>query len=158
MLRNLLLASSALACLAHGAQATVTSICSTSPNSVGPGALLQWQGAPNVQFGALVVEGLPPSTFGTFLYSYAQMAPTPFGDGVLCVGGPTWNLARRTSNAQGVITLRMWTGAENEDLHWLTYPGNQGFTWSFQFAYRDLGPGGHTFNTSDGVALEFGVF
>lgn len=158
MVRSLLLASSALALLAGGAGATVTPFCSTSPNSVGPGALLQWQGPHNAHFGALVVQGLPPNSFGTFLYSNAQIAPTPFGDGVLCVGSPTWYLARRTSNAQGVITLRIWTGAENEDLHWLTYPGNQGVTWSFQLAYRDLGPGGQTFNTSDGVAVEFGVF
>lgn len=157
MIRGLLTASFALASLATSSRASITSFCTTSPNSVGPGAHLQWLGQPNVQFGAMLVQGLPPHAFGTFLYSDSQIAPTPFGDGSLCVGVPRWNLARRTSDAQGNITLRIWNGAENEDLQWLTYPGTQGFTWSFQFLYRDLGPGGHAFNTSDGVAIEFGV-
>lgn len=148
----------ALACLAVGAHASVTNYCIGAPNSYGPGAAIQWIGPQNPQSGGLLVQGSPPGSFGVFLYSLSP-ASTPFGDGVLCVGAPPWNLARRTTDSNGSVLLRVWQGSEQEDLQWLTHPQNWGATWHFQYMYRDIGgPGGTGFNLSNAVAVQFSAF
>lgn len=147
-----------LALLAVPARATVTNYCTGAPNSVGPGADISWVGPHNPQFGGLSVQGCPSNSFGVFIYNLGP-ANTPFGDGVMCVGAPAWGLARRYTDAQGSLLLRVWPGSEDEDLQWLTHPQNWGMTWHFQYMYRDsAGPGGTGFNLTDGVAVTFSAF
>lgn len=147
-----------LALFAASAQASVTNYCTSAPNSVGAGADISWFGPHNPQFGGLFVRDCPPNAFGVFIYS-DNPTQTPFGDGFLCVGSPRFYLARRTTSAQGAIRFRMWEGSESEDLQWLTHPQTIGFTWDFQYMYRDpAGPGGTGFNLTDAVAVQFSAF
>lgn len=144
-----------LALLAGGADASVTSYCTSTPNSAGSGAHIAWAGPVTAQAGALVVSGAPSQVEGFYLYSLAP-AQTPFGDGFLCVGSQAWYLARKRTDAQGTTALRIAHQAETEDLRWLNYPVNEGVTWHFQYFYRDAnGPGGTGFNSTDAVAVVF---
>lgn len=136
--------------------ADVQPYCSSAPNSVGPGAILDWAGPANPQFGALAVAGAPAEAPGYFVYGLAAQQ-VPFGDGYSCVAGSNWILARRATNAQGTLGLRLWSGAESEDLQWLTHPQNWGATWYFQYVYRDpQGPLGTGLNATQGLAVQFG--
>ncbi len=147
-----------LALLAVPAHASVTNYCTGAPNSVGAGADISWVGPHNPQFGGLSVQDAPSNVFGVFIYSDSA-AQTPFGDGFLCVGTPTFYLARKNTDAAGSLLMRMWWGSEQEDLQWLTHPQTIGFTWRFQYMYRDFGgPGGTGFNLTDGVAVQFSAF
>jgi hypothetical protein len=137
------------------ARADVTSVCATAPNSVGPGAVLSWIGPGNPQFGSLAVAGCPPHSVGRFVYGLAQHQ-VPFGDGWSCVAGANWVLARRTTDAQGALTMSIWRGGDSEDLAWLTYVSNWGATWTFQYLYRDpLGPGGTGHNGTQALSVVF---
>jgi hypothetical protein len=77
----------------------------------------------------------------------------PFGDGYRCVGGGTHRLRPVVrADASGRAELAVD----------LTLPPNPGATilpgseWSFQFWYRDpTGPGGTTFNLSNGLRAAF---
>ncbi len=144
-----------LALLAIPARASVNEYCfPQGPNSYGPGASIQWVGPENPQSGGLLVQGAVPHKFGAFIYS---LSPTdiPFGDGHLCVGAPSLILARRFANHHGSVWFRVWQGAEDEDLQWLTHPQNWGATWHFQYMYRDPAFHGTGFNLSNGVAVQF---
>jgi len=136
-------------------RADVQTYCSTAPNSVGPGAILDWFGPSNPQFGSLLVAGAPADVPAMFVYGLASQQ-VPFGDGYSCIAGANWILARRTTDAQGALSLRIWGEGEGEDLQWLTHPQNWGATWYFQALYRDpLGPLGSGLNATQGLAVEF---
>ena len=61
--------------------------CSTSPNSVGAGALIAWSGTPSVEADDfhLMMTGAPANQFMVFYYGASQIS-LPFGNGLRCVG------------------------------------------------------------------------
>jgi hypothetical protein len=99
----------------------------------------------------LVVDDAPKRTLGRFLYAPVAGTPTPFGDGVLCLGGTTYLLPIVTTSAAG-------GAASFPDLTSPPQPGGlvtPGSTWSFQFLYRNAAGGASGFNLSDGVSITF---
>jgi hypothetical protein len=143
----------ALATLPVLGTGTAQNYCLTSPNSVGPGAIIHWTGPVTLRDGALVVDGLPPHASVLFAYGLAQQQ-TPFGNGYSCIGGSNWILARKLAKADGTVVLDIAREGEAEDLDWIQYLGLDR-TWNFQCWYRDLGSGGLQTNLSDALHVQF---
>ena len=61
--------------------------CSTSPNSVGTGAVMSWAGTPSIaaEDFHLRMTGAPANQFMVFYYGASQLS-LPFGNGLRCVG------------------------------------------------------------------------
>jgi hypothetical protein len=134
-----------------------TSYCTTTPNSVGPGAIISSRNMPSAteQLFTLEVDGGPPNAFGIFYYGSDQIA-TPYGDGVRCVGGGNLGVFRLpvlNFDPFGMVGLMVdWnvSPAGEGPGEWLI-----GDTWNVQFWYRDPLGGPAGFNFSD--ALSFTV-
>jgi hypothetical protein len=120
------------------------SYCKTSPNSVGGGARISANGSLSVFANDLdlIVTGLPANKKGLFFYG-ATTAETPFGNGIMCVGGTKRRLPLGTADAFGTMTRAL-------DL--AKTPITSGSTWYFQCWYRDLSGGGNGTNLSDGLS------
>ena len=132
----------------------VNSYCTTSPNSVGPGATIASMGSTSIAANdfVLTANGAVPGQFGLFFYGPTQ-AMQASGDGILCVGG---GIQRLLPPAQGDLQgghLRPL------DLSALSSPSGTitaGSTWNFQLWYRDpAGPGGTGYNFTDGLQALF---
>ncbi|MED6334021.1 MAG: matrixin family metalloprotease [Planctomycetota bacterium] len=132
-----------------------TSYCTTTPNSVGPGAIMSSRNMPSSteQLFTLEVDGGPPNQFGIFYYGTDQIA-TPYGEGVRCVGGGNLGVFRLpvlNFDPFGMVGLMVdWNvipvgGGPGE---WFT-----GDTWYVQFWYRDPTGGPSGFNFSDALSL-----
>jgi hypothetical protein len=123
--------------------------CSTSPNSVGGGAVMQYQGTSNISNNdlELIAVGVPPNAAGIFFYG-ANAIQQPFGNGFRCVGGTVFRLPLVNADFLG-------------DAHYLLNynavpaPISAGDLWRFQFWYRNPAGGGAGFNLSDGLAVSF---
>jgi hypothetical protein len=128
------------------------SFCTTSPNSVGPGALLAAQGTTRISNDdfELTVSGLPPGTVGIFYVGNSAGAGVPFGNGVNCVTGPVLRFGAGFADLLGLAGF---------PLSFASFPGNQmsadGTPWYFQFWYRNPAGGGLGFNTSNGVVTRW---
>lgn len=59
--------------------------CPTTPNSVGPGALLTYASSPDPLLASFSGTGAPPGKFSTIIYSPLTTPPLPWGGGTLCV-------------------------------------------------------------------------
>ncbi|MDP6538421.1 MAG: hypothetical protein QF903_06495 [Planctomycetota bacterium] len=132
----------------------VASTCSTSPNSVGPGALMGHEGSLSYGANALALraDGAPAGQFGIFYYGQTP-TQVPLGDGLRCIASPVVRLPVLTIGPGGSATYAL-------DLENPPQPSGQlspGETWYFQFWYRDpSGPGGGGgigHNLSDALAL-----
>jgi glucose/arabinose dehydrogenase len=127
--------------------------CQTSPNSVGPGALISLIGNPSVSANNFTLMGsqAPPHQFSLFYYG-PNAIQVPFADGFRCVGGTTTRLnppAQINGNGNRFRTI---------DLQNQTGPGAllPGTTWRFQLWFRDpLGPGGTGSNLTDAISATF---
>lgn len=131
--------------------------CSGALNSTGQSARLVWSGPLSVGQGDQWFElrGGPPRSFAMVIYGIAQ-GGVPFGDGHLCVGGPTlYRLAAPFPlDASGRGEL---------DVSWLNGPNvsgpaawQPGTAWTMQAIYRDVGgPGGTNFNTTSAWRVVF---
>ena len=125
--------------------------CAALPNSASAsGALMTANGTRSVHANNLVlIAAGVPNTHGLFIYGPSQ-TQTPFGDGFLCVSGPTIRLAGHV-------------GVNNELTHALNVaqpasgapPILAGTTLNFQAWYRDPGFGSAGFNLSDGLQVQF---
>jgi subtilisin family serine protease len=129
----------------------VSNFCSTSPNSVGPGAVMSVIGAPSVSANAfsLMASGCPPNSFGIF-YMGPTATQVPFGNGFRCISGPIVRLPLVQANVFG------------DAIHQLDIPSLNpaagiapGATKRFQFWYRNSAGGGAGFNLSDGLQVRF---
>ena len=130
---------------------TPVNYCSTSPNSVGAGALMSWTGTPSITADDfhLVSTGCPPGQF-LLIYYGAEQASIPFGNGFRCVGGAGVRLPVINSDFAG-------DAAFDPDLTNLP-PGGQidpGSTWNFQYWFRDPVAGGANFDFTDAVQIDF---
>lgn len=120
--------------------------CSTSPNSVGAGAVIATSGSTGVADNtfALHASGVPAGNFGLFFYGSAQNA-VPLGEGTLCIAAPFTRLNVQQADGAGNVT------------HALSFGGGltAGTNWNFQFWYRDPAGGPVGFNLSDAVSVSF---
>lgn len=137
----------------------VTSYCSTSPNSVGPGAMMEHTGTPSVSLGnlRLVATGAPAGQFGLFYYGAGQIA-VPFGEGLRCVGAGGVGIFRLLppikADPSGTFQLLLDFGTPplgGGDAGAIE-PGS---TWCFQLWYRDPQGGPAGFNFSDALEIGF---
>lgn len=127
------------------------SYCTTSPNSVGRGAMMAMTGSQSVAANDLVLHsvGSPAGEFGLFIYSDAP-GQFPVGDGVLCLGGPVSRLPAVAVDGVGRASFAL--DLTNPP------PGGQitaGTTWYFQWWYRDTAAAGSGSNFSDGLEIGF---
>ena len=125
-----------------------TIFCTTSPNSVGPGALMSFFGDGTLSQNNLLlgVTGGPPNKNGFFYYG-SQTASVPAFNGIRCVGGTIHRLPVVQTNLFGDAD---WTFDALAPTSGIT-PGS---TWHFQFHYRDTGTG-TGLNYSDGLTVPF---
>lgn len=122
-------------------------VCQTSPNSVGPGAMIGWFGSYVLARNDfhLITSGCPPNSFG--LYFYGQN-PTlvPFGNGFRCVGNPLTRLGIIQADPSGNAVWNM---------NFVGTPVQLGQTWYFQYWYRNPAGGGAGFNLSNALRATF---
>jgi YVTN family beta-propeller protein len=131
-----------------------TRYCIAAPNSVSPGAPIDYAGTTSVSIGdfTLTVSGATQAP-GLFYYG-DQTTQMPLGDGYLCVTGNAFRLGPAT-NAPGGVNSRLLNFAAPPAG---SGPGQvlPGSTWYFQYRYRNVnGPLGTGFNQSDGLAVTF---
>ncbi|MBL8862554.1 MAG: hypothetical protein JNK02_11150 [Planctomycetes bacterium] len=123
--------------------------CVTSPNSVGPGALMGYQGSPRISDNnfELIASGLPTNSVGIFFYGQGT-TQTAFGNGFRCVSGTIYRLQ---------IVSADFIGDARFALNYNTLPGPvaAGEVWNFQYWYRNPAGGGAGFNLSDGLSVTF---
>jgi hypothetical protein len=129
-----------------------TRYCTASPNSTGRPASILAMGDASVAHNSLklCVDGAPSRARGRFVYGPTQVQ-VPFGDGVQCVGGQTFNLRVFELNAAGSGFAAVDFGAQ-------TNPGGivlPGSTWNYQFLYLDRASSGFGFNSSDALNIVF---
>lgn len=124
-----------------------TSVCVTSPNTVGAGAVMTSTGTLSVLSNDLVlgVFGCPPMTSGRFVLG-APAAQAPFGNGFRCLGPTVYAFPNVLTTVFGDAT---------QVVDWANLPGGApaapGQSWQFQFVYRNPQAGGARFNVSDGI-------
>ncbi len=134
------------------------SYCTGAPNSVGSGAILDWQGSSSVSANdlELSVYGGVPNQFGLFYYG-AGAAQIPFGHGYRCVSTGDVGIFRMPPPQQfdilGQVSVQGFLDQS---------PSNSGAgaiapgsTWYFQFWYRDTPMGPPGFNLSSALAVSF---
>lgn len=128
-----------------------TVYCSSSPNSVGAGALIGSNGETSVAANALELEasGAPALQPAFFLYGSAQ-ASVPYGNGLRCVGGSVWRLPPAFTSGAGELRHAL-------DLDHLPAGSSiaAGSVWNFQLWYRDPAGGGAGFNLSNALSVPF---
>ena len=125
--------------------------CLPNSNSVGPGASISISGSGSVGAGDTVasVQGVPNQS-GVFFHGSNQIE-IPFGCGSLCASGGI----RRSTVV--VASGNAATYAYDESGPKRSLAGFENTRRNFQFWYRDpmhASVCGHTFNMSDGVALD----
>ncbi len=130
----------------------IDSYCTTSPNSVGSGAVITATGSTSIALNDLVLEanGAAPGVFGVFFYGDAQAA-APTGDGVRCVGGNLFRLGVSQSDLFGRFFLPLDVTMPQSPAAMIT----AGSTWNFQLFYRDVVPAGSGLNFSDAITVRF---
>jgi hypothetical protein len=131
---------------------TVSSYCSSTPNTFSNGAQCGVLGTSSIKAGAfaLTAQGVPPGHAGRFYMSRTQ-AFQPFGDGNLCLGSPVRRLPVTYALATGdaLYTVSFADSTQPTSLI------RAGDTWNFQFIFRDPIGGPLTFNTTDAVSVVF---
>jgi hypothetical protein len=135
----------------------VTTVCATSNHSAaGFGAVLTTTGSMSIARNdlRLIVTDAIPGDFGLVFYGPGTTAPTPFGDGVLCVATPHSRVLPATStDADGYqrldldLALRPFSAGVGQ-----VHPGD---TFTFQYWYRDAAAGGAGYNTSSAIEITF---
>jgi hypothetical protein len=129
----------------------ISTYCSTSPNSVGPGALIGWQGTSSVAANDLVlrVTGTPPFASGFFFYGLGSADPIPVGNGWGCVQGPFVRLLPMTMASAGGVNTRTF------DVNAPPFVAAPNVELYFQYWYRNAAAGGAGFNASDALRVRF---
>jgi hypothetical protein len=142
-----------------GACCQASSFCTAQPSSVGPGMAIAASGSSSIAAGdfTLGATGGPPGDVAVFFYGPVQQPPTPFGDGLVCVGPGTLGLFRllpvQPLDASGSIAHTVDFSVEPAGVG----PGKiePGSTWFFQLSYRDPDSAGAGFNASDALKADF---
>ena len=135
------------------------SYCSTSPNSVGSGALISWFGTPSPEADDfhLLMTDAPSNQFMVFYYGAGQVS-LPFGDGLRCVGAGgvgTFRFPVQQIDSIGSVSMKVDfsqppAGGDPQSAGaW-----RAGDTWHCQGWYRDPAAGGSGFNLSDALQVQ----
>jgi hypothetical protein len=131
-----------------------TNYCAITPNSAGPGAVIQGSGIQSISDNSFTVTsyGTVPNKVGLFFYG-ANQIDVPLGDGRLCVGGVVRLNPPLVSDSQGVASRQVdfTTAPAGVGPNAIT----AGSTWNFQYWYRDPQGGGSGFNLSDAAEVTF---
>lgn len=134
-----------------GPRCSSSGYCTSLPNSTGKSASIGAQGDASRQLNNLVISavGLPDTANSMLVSGTSAVDPgTPFGNGLLCVGGTLIRHGIHVANG-GVIL-------DAQDMQSPEYIGVQpGDTRYYQVIYRDPPAGGALFNTTDAVAVTF---
>jgi hypothetical protein len=134
-----------------GPRCSSSGYCTSLPNSTGDAASIGAQGDASRQLNNLVISavGLPEAAISMLVSGTSAIDPgTPFGNGLLCVGGTLIRHGVHVANG-GVIL-------DAQDMSAPEYVGVQpGDTRFYQVFYRDPPAGGALFNTTDAVAITF---
>ncbi len=130
------------------------SFCSTSPNSVGNGALIGSSGSTSLSSNdlTLTVQGCPANKPGLFYYGPNQ-ASAPLGNGLRCVGGNLVRLPAVFTGPNGAAAVPLDFGSSPFlSGSGAAIPGGIAY---FQFWYRDPADSGAKFNLSDGLSVQY---
>jgi len=125
--------------------------CSSTINSTGSPGSIWAQGSARVSFSdlELFAVNMPAAQPCAFVHGDTQVS-TPFGDGLLCIGGQGARWPVQLTDAQGGAAL---------DVVYSSVPGGMllpGTSWNFQLWFRDpTGPGGSGLNTTDAINIPF---
>ncbi|MCE9595872.1 MAG: FG-GAP repeat protein [Planctomycetes bacterium] len=129
--------------------------CTTSPNSVGNGAIMAHAGPTSVAQNAFALHAAhgPPGRPGIF-FCGQQSAQVPFGEGVLCIGAPITRIGPALYfQTDGTVARPLDLSLVSSSTGTPAFVA--GSTWNFQFWYRDPLGGLSHFNTSDGLRATF---
>lgn len=134
----------------------ITNYCTSTPNSVGAGAVIGSQGSTSVTLNDFVIDvaGGTANQPGLFFYGPNQVS-LPFGNGVQCVGSGALGLFRLNPPLPLDVAGE---GSRAVDMTSPPLPAGQitaGSEWNFQFWYRDPQGGGAGYNLSDGLSVVF---
>ncbi len=124
--------------------------CSTSPNSVGPGATISATGSTSASANdlTLTAQGAPSNVPGLFFYGPNE-TQTPLGNGWLCVSGSIQRFPVTTTDGLGSASYLV-----NNLGPFVNGAFVAGSTWKFQYWYRDTGVG-LGFNLTNGLSANF---
>jgi len=145
-------------CIDPWCTGSITRYCSTSPNSVGSGAIIDSIGSVEISAADLTLYATdcPPQQFIMFYYGGAPNS-LPFGNGIRCV----------SDGGQGIHRFKPFLvdglGLATMYVDYSTPPAGgsgegvieAGYTWYFQGWYRDPAGGGAQFNLTDGLEISF---
>jgi hypothetical protein len=129
--------------------AGTTNHCVAAPSSLGVPAALAGPCALDLDAGDPTFVASPVPTGRGFLYFGPERGETPFGDGLLCVGG-TLHRTPAALVVNGVLSVDV--DVDSPATAAALLPGT---SWSFQALYRDPNAGGTGFNLSDAVRVTF---
>jgi hypothetical protein len=131
-----------------------TNYCTTSPNSVGTGAIIGSSGTTSMSANdlTLLCWGLVPNTPGLFYYG-TDRTVLPLGEGVRCVDGNLIRLSVKVADMFG-------TSFDSLDLNSPPFSSGLGAVTAgdlrnFQYWYRDITGGPFGYNLSDALEVNF---
>lgn len=135
-----------------GPPCSISSYCTSLPNSTGEPAFVGGQGEASLEANSLVLAalGMPNNAMTVLFAGTSAIDPgVPFGQGLLCVGGTLRRLGSQRAVGGVIIAAQNVLGPR--------YAGVQpGDTRYFQVWYRDaMAPGGGAINTTDALAVTF---
>lgn len=130
--------------------APISTYCSTSPNTVGSGALIGWSGTSSVAANDLVLRasGTPAFSNGFFFYGLGSAPVSPLGNGFMCVQGPFIRLPMSAANAAGQNSFPF-------DVHAPPFVAAANVEIFAQYWYRNAAAGGANFNATDALRVRF---
>lgn len=126
-------------------------VCQTSPNSVGPGAIISSTGSLSIADNdfELIVSGTVPNEHGLFFFGPTRYEH-PLGNGVLCIKRARTRFLMMLAPPDGIVSQQVDFGVS---------PASAivaGVPTYFQYQYRDpVGGGPRTFNFSDALRVVF---
>jgi hypothetical protein len=126
-----------------------TPFCVAAKNSTGEAARLSASGSTTPSVGVLTLTAapVPQQKVGLAIMSPTTKAPTPFGQGYLCLSAPIVRYPATTTASGSLVTTLDWTGPSGLI--------QQGQSWAFQAWFRDPAGGGAGFNLSEGLRIDF---
>jgi hypothetical protein len=129
-----------------------TSFCTSTTNSSGQAAVMDWDGSTSFGENDLVLfaYGCPANKFGLFFYG-TNAAQIPLGNGFRCIASPFHRLGTTTTDGFGDAMFPVDFTHHPVD----SGPGaiTIGSTWRFQFWFRDPPAGGGLSNLTDGLLV-----
>jgi hypothetical protein len=131
-----------------------TVYCTSTPNSTGKVASIGAYGSVRVTNNdfTLVTSSCPSDMLGLFLMSTTP-GSTPFGNGVLCLGGSVLRLLPAVSTGFGGSSA--YVALDFGDPSSSAAQVTPGSTWNFQLWFRDVAAFGAEFNLSNALSATF---